>query len=112
MSPYLASLGPPEAVAGLCRSNGYYRWSVWHAVARWGHQDGPWTEGTPLGCADWRAVVGGRGGHRRGLTADGRCSWRETEKTDLSTVKRQIVRSVLGCDMILELPHKVGVLQQ
>lgn len=49
-------------------------------MAGGGNQDGPWTEGTPLGCADWRAVVGGRGGHWRGLTADGRCSWRKKER--------------------------------
>lgn len=86
---YLASLVPPEAVASLCWSNGDYRWSVWHTVARWGNQDRPWTEGTPLGCTDWRAVVGGWGGHWRGLTADGRCSWRKTETNDMSTVKER-----------------------
>ncbi len=89
---YLASLVPPEAVACLCWSNGDDRWSVWHAVACWGNQDGPWTKGTPLGCTDGRAVVCGRGGHGRGLTADGRCSWRKKETNHMSTEKQKNIR--------------------
>lgn len=77
--PYLASLAPPEAVASFCWSNCYYWWGVWHAVTRWRNKDRPRAKWTPLGCTDWRAVVGRRGGHWRGLTANGRCSWRRRE---------------------------------
>lgn len=77
--PYLASLVPPEAVASFCWSNCYYWWGVWHAVTRWRNKDRPCAKWTPLGCTDWRAVIGRRGGHWRGLTANGRCSWRKRE---------------------------------
>lgn len=77
--PYLASLVPPEAVASFCWSNCYYWWGVWHAVTRWRNKDRPWAKWTPLGCTDWRAVIGRRGGHWRGLTANGRCSCRKRE---------------------------------
>ena len=73
---HLASLVPPEAVASFCGSNCYYRWGVWHAVTHWRNKDRPWSEWTPLGCTDWRAVVGCRRGHRRGLAANGGGSWR------------------------------------